>query len=237
MTGVQTCALPILLYKNWDEICAWASELKEKVVAAWTQTKETVVQAVTQLKEKVVSQWNVLKTTVTSLVSLVKTNIVNSFTQAKEKVVSIFTAIKDTIKEKIEAAKNFVSGAIDKIKGFFNFEWSLPHIKLPHFSIQGEFSLTPPSIPRIGVEWYKKAYETPYLFTTPTIVNGRGFGDGVGGEIVYGREQLMRDIAAVTGDNITVNVYPSPGMNVNQLTDEVVKKITFINNQRARAYA
>ena len=231
-------AVGVLLYKNWDTICQWANQLKETVVNAWNNMKETVVNAVTQLKEKVISQWNVLKTTVSNVISLVKTNIVNSFTQAKEKVIGIFTSIKDGIKEKIEAARDFVSAAIEKIKSFFKFEWSLPHIKLPHFSITGEFSLNPPSIPKLGVEWYKKAYNNPYLFTTPTIINGRGFGDGGGsGEIVYGRDQLMRDIAAVTGDDITINVYASEGMNINQLATEIQKRITFTQNQRARAYA
>ena len=234
-------AIGVELYKNWDKVCEWANNLKEKVTAAWNQTKETVVNAVNQLKEKVSTQWNTLKTNVTNAVTNVKTAVVNGFNTAKEKVLGAFDSIKNGIKDKLEAAKNTVSGIIEKIKGFFSFNWSLPDLKLPHIVV-GDYIDVPvlgkiPNPTTLRVDWYKKAYDTPYLFTTPTIVNGRGFGDGVGGEIVYGREQLMRDIAAVTGDDITINVYASEGMNINQLADAIQKRLTFTQNQKARAYA
>lgn len=93
----------------------------------------------------------------------------------------------------------FVSNAVEKIKGFFNFEWKLPHIKLPHFSIQGHFSLNPPSIPHISVDWYRKAMEGGMILTSPTIfpaANGtlRGFGDA-GPEAVVGVQSLREMIA------------------------------------------
>ena len=73
----------------------------------------------------------------------------------KENVLKAWEDIKSGITEKIESAKEKVHDAIEKIKGFFDFQWKLPHIDLPHFSIDGEFSLNPPSIPHFSVDWYK----------------------------------------------------------------------------------
>ena len=85
----------------------------------------------------------------------VRMAIVNKLNQAKASVISIFEAIRSSINEKMEAAKSIVSAAVQKLKDFFNFDWSLPKIKLPHFSISGSFSLDPPSTPSFGIDWYK----------------------------------------------------------------------------------
>ena len=104
-----------------------------------------------------------IKSKVTAVFSAVKTAIENPIKAAKETVTSIFNAIKKGIETPINAARDAVRNAIDKIKGFFNFSWSLPRLKLPHISITGSFSLVPPRVPHFGISWYKKAMDTPML--------------------------------------------------------------------------
>ena len=66
----------------------------------------------------------------------------------------------------IKRARDAVKEQIQKIRNLFNFEWSLPKLKLPHFNIQGKFSLNPPSVPKLGVDWYDKGG----IFTRPQII-------------------------------------------------------------------
>ena len=97
----------------------------------------------------------------------------NKMGDAKSTVSEKMSAIKDAFSEKIGGARDKVREGIDKIKSFFNFSWSLPKLKLPHFSIDGKFSLNPPSVPKFGISWYAKGA----LFTKPTIIPANGFGE------------------------------------------------------------
>lgn len=97
----------------------------------------------------------------------------NKMGDAKSTVSEKMSAIKDAFSEKIDGARDKVREGIDKIKSFFNFSWSLPKLKLPHISIDGKFSLNPPSVPKFGISWYAKGA----LFTKPTIIPANGFGE------------------------------------------------------------
>lgn len=286
-------AAGVALYKNWDEICAWAKELKEKVIEAWNNLKEKVVEIVENVKEFIAEKWDAIKQKVSDVAETIKTTVSDKFEEVKNKISDIWEnaktltsdaweALKQTVEDngggitgilqtvadgigvlwedglnfldeitggklgdvyewfadKLGAIKDFASGIVEWLKGIFNFEWTFPHINLPHFSWEWLDLGGIVSLPVISVDWYKKAYDTPYLFTDPTIVGGRGFGDGGGsGEIVYGRDQLMRDIAEASSGDITINVYANEGMNVNQLADRVSERLAFVQRQRAAAYA
>lgn len=78
-----------------------------------------------------------------------------------------FNEIKEAIMAPIRVAVDFVETQINKIKSFFSgLKIELPKIKLPHFNITGSFSLNPPSIPSLGVDWYDKGG----IFNTPSII-------------------------------------------------------------------
>lgn len=152
------------------------------------------------------------------------------------------------IKGNLNDAVDFVEDIVDDIKGFFDFEWSLPDIKLPHFDINGEFSLTPPSTPTIDIEWYAKGG----ILNNPTIFgarNGKLMGGGEAGEEAvlpienlkaYIREinqetdrELINALIAAIGTLATsqesateINLYLGDKLLSKELTKAVIREIT-----------
>lgn len=118
-----------------------------------------------------------VKTAIHNGFNAVKNFILTPIRAAKETAVSVFESLKSGIKSKIDAARDAVKSAIDRIKSFFNFKWSLPKLKMPHFSVSGKFSLNPPSIPKFGISWYKLGG----VFNKPTLFPyGNGAVGGLG---------------------------------------------------------
>ena len=179
------------------------STVSEKAEAARRLASEKFERIRSAISEKT----EAARSTVSNLYSQIKETISGKIGEAKESALGIFESIKEGIRKKIEGAKEAVGQAIEKIKGFFNFSWSLPKIKLPHFSISGSFSLNPPSAPHFGISWYKKAMENPMLLDKATIFgynpsNGRFLGGGeAGDEIVAGTNTLMNMIREASAEN------------------------------------
>jgi hypothetical protein len=109
----------------------------------------------------------------TDLKNSVKTNA----SGLGDKVSEGLSGIKNKFTKPFEEAQKAISNAISSIgRTLSNTNWSLPKIKLPHFSISGSFSLNPPKVPTFKVEWYKRGGIidgiTPLGFTGGTMHMG-----------------------------------------------------------------
>ena len=193
------------------------SAVSNAVSTAWNTINNTVTSIMSAIQGAISSAWSAISSTVSSVVSSIGSAISNGFNAAKNTVSNVLNDIKNTMSNIWDGAVNIVKGAVDKLKSLVNFQWSLPKIKLPHFSISGSFSLNPPSIPRISVEWYKKAMQDGLILNKPTVLPAadgtlRGYGDA-GPEAVVGvsslRAMIGEAVAAAggMGGNITIPVY------------------------------
>ncbi|MBD5473672.1 MAG: phage tail tape measure protein [Lachnospiraceae bacterium] len=180
--------------------------LKESASNKFNQLKESATEKVNSLKEKAVSKFQELRDKASEKIDSLKEKGMTGFEALKTGALQKFDNLKSGVTEKLDAVKSFVSNTVQKLKDFFKFDWSLPKIKLPHFSMEGSFSLNPPSIPHIGVEWYKKAMDNPLVMDKPTAfgINASGqimAGGEAGSEVVSGTQTLMNMISAAVAEN------------------------------------
>ena len=180
----------------WNKTKEIFNGIKNTATSIWTNIKTAVTGKVQEIKNKCseilgsikakfFEIWNSIKSTVSNLIQGIKSAITSGIEGAKSSASRTLEAIKSKFSSIFESAKTIVKKAIDKIKGFFNFSWSLPKIKLPHFSIKGKFNLNPPSIPSFGVSWYAKGG----ILNKPTIF-GRS-GDNLLGGGEAGKEAVL----------------------------------------------
>lgn len=82
------------------------------------------------------------------------------FSGLVEDVTGIFDSIGAFMEDPIGNASRAIAGFVDDILGAFDFEWSLPELKLPHIVV-GEYIEVPvlgtiPNPTTLSVEWYAK---------------------------------------------------------------------------------
>lgn len=86
---------------------------------------------------------------------------------------------KNLFEDPFGTLRDSVLGILNWVGSHFKLpEIKFPHINLPHFSISGQFSLNPPSIPHLSVEWYAKGA----VLNKPTLFGMNGSRGMVGGE-------------------------------------------------------
>lgn len=146
--------------------------------SAWSSVSSTASSQWESIRSTISSKLNSAKSTVSSLMSGITSTMSSGLSSALSTVSGKFSSIYSTISSKMSAARDAVGNAISALKSKFNFSWSLPHLKLPHVSISGSFSINPPSVPRFGISWYKDGG----ILTRPTIFGAAGNNLLAGGE-------------------------------------------------------
>lgn len=211
-------AIGILLYKNWDTIKAWA-------IKTWTAISTAITTRVQQVKNKVLSIFNTLRGAVVGI-----------WNGLKSAAASAFNAVKNAITNPIQTALSIIRGIINKIKGLFSFKVGHPHIPLPHFSISPKGwklgDLLKGKIPSLGIKWYAEGG----IFDSPTVI---GLGEGTSSEAVIPLDPFWKKldkIAEGAGGDTIINVYPSDGMNVDELVAKIERMIIQKENRRRMAY-
>ena len=219
-------AIIVLLIMNWDKVKAkvkevwekvseYVANLKENVKSKFDEMKQNVQDKIQQIKQDMQDKWNQIKQDAVDKVVGMKNDIVNKLVELKSSAVDKLNDIKAKFKEKFDDIKDKVKGVIDDIKGFFEglkLKIPKPELpKLPHFSITTSTKtimgkdITYPT--GFDVDWYAKAMSTPYMFTQPTVMQTPygmiGAGEA-GNEIMYGHDNLMRDITAASAANNSV---------------------------------
>ena len=146
--------------------------------SAWSSVSSTASSKWESVRSTISSKLSSAKSTVSSLMSGITSTMSSGLSSALSTVTGKFSSIYSTISSKMSAARDAVGNAISALKSKFNFSWSLPHLKLPHVSISGSFSINPPSVPHFGISWYKDGG----ILTRPTIFGAAGNNLLAGGE-------------------------------------------------------
>lgn len=146
--------------------------------SAWSSISSAASSKWESVRSTISSKLSSAQSTVSSLMSGITSTMSSGLSSALSTVSGKFSSIYSTISSKMSAARDAVGNAISALKSKFNFSWSLPHLKLPHVSISGSFSINPPSVPHFGISWYKDGG----ILTRPTIFGAAGNNLLAGGE-------------------------------------------------------
>ena len=182
----------------WNNIKAVWDFVKNTFKNALAFVKALVTGDFGAMKNAIQNQMQNVRNLISNILGNIKTFFANILGGILSNVRARFNSIKESMSNPVETAKDKIKNAIDKIKNFFsNLKLKIPKIerpKLPKFSLKGSFSLNPPSVPKIGIEWYKHGG----IMTNPTVFGINGNNLMVGGEA--GAEAILPLTTSVLSD-------------------------------------
>lgn len=184
-------------------------------IAAWKMAFEVVVNGIKFIWEGacniIKNAWNIIVSflksswegwksifqVVGSTISSIWNGITNGISSVWDGVISGVKSAWNGIISPFQNVVNSITRIWDGIKSMF---------KLPHFNISGEFSLVPPKIPKVSVDWYYNGG----IFKSPTILGGIGVGDAFNGqgsnaEAIIPLDSMYRSIRGIVREEVNVD--------------------------------
>lgn len=215
---------------NWrilkEDINKKLSEIGDSISKKWTEIKTNTSRKWNEIKESVSMKAKEIYESVRKKVTDIKNNIIESWTNLKSKTSSIWNGLKNSVTSKMSDIYNSVKSKIDAIKNRFKFKLKLPKIeipkiKLPHFSIEGKFSLAPPKVPKLKVKFFADGG----ILTRPTLFGGMGSTMFVGGEAGHEAILPISKLSGILADTLR-NLKPNFG---NRTSNSSTKNNVVIN--------
>lgn len=205
-------AIIVICVTHWEQIKQAVIEAAQmactNATAAWNKLMADLSSITESIKSAMQSAWQTIKDNIITPVQDAYSNVVQKITDLKssieqkindmrDKVQSTFDSIREKMESPIQKAKDTIDDIISTIKGWFPLSIGriLDDIKLPHFSINGEFSINPPSVPHFDIDWYAAGaiFDAPTLI--PTMYGLKGVGEA-GPEAVSPISVLQRYVGA-----------------------------------------
>ena len=217
-----------------DDQMAWWEDRRTKAKEQWQQAAEEAREGGQKAGSATAEGMNSTKGEVSTAAKGVANAETKPISSASRTVSSAGTKVRNSLRSAFDTAASNTSTAFGKISGSVTSNMDTASqttvrkageikkqfpidigqtftMKLPTVSVKREQKEGIIGIPKFDISWHKAAYDNPLLFTSPTVLptaNGyHGFGDGNGAELVYGKNNLLRDISQAVANANTGNVF------------------------------